>query len=205
MSANSETKPFVPVNIAVLTVSDTRSLSDDKSGATLAERIIAAGHHLAARDIVTDDVDDIRAKLRAWIADNGVDVIITTGGTGFTGRDVTPEAAEALFEKRMDGFSIAFHMMSHAKIGTSTIQSRATAGVAGATFIFWSAGIAGGVQRRLGRYSRPSARLPHAAVQFRRDHAAARRASEARQGEGLVGDYSESSQRVSPTRSCPKL
>jgi molybdopterin adenylyltransferase len=136
MSANSEPKPFVPVNIAVLTVSDTRSLSDDKSGATLAERILAAGHHLAARDIVTDDVDEIRAKLKAWIADDGVDVIITTGGTGFTGRDVTPEAAEALFEKRMDGFSIAFHMMSHAKIGMSTIQSRATAGVAGATFIF---------------------------------------------------------------------
>jgi molybdopterin adenylyltransferase len=136
MSANTEGKSFVPVNIAVLTVSDTRSLSDDKSGTTLAERVTAAGHHLAARDIVTDDVDAIRAKLKAWIADQGVDVIITTGGTGFTGRDVTPEAVEPLFEKRMDGFSIAFHMMSHAKIGTSTIQSRATAGVAGATFIF---------------------------------------------------------------------
>jgi molybdenum cofactor biosynthesis protein B len=136
MSANSEPKPFVPVNIAVLTVSDTRSLNDDKAGATLAERILAAGHHLAGRDIVTDDVDEIRTKLKAWIADDGVDVIITTGGTGFTGRDVTPDAAEALFEKRMDGFSIAFHMMSHAKIGMSTIQSRATAGVAGATFIF---------------------------------------------------------------------
>jgi molybdenum cofactor biosynthesis protein B len=136
MSASGEPKPFIPVNIAVLTVSDTRSLSDDKSGSTLADRIVAAGHHLAARDIVTDDVDEIRAKLKAWIAEDGVDVIITTGGTGFTGRDVTPEAAEALFEKRMDGFSIAFHMMSHAKIGMSTIQSRATAGVAGATFIF---------------------------------------------------------------------
>jgi molybdenum cofactor biosynthesis protein B len=126
----------VPINIAVLTVSDTRSLSDDKSGSTLADRVTAAGHNLAARDIVTDDVDAIRSKLKAWIADQGVDVIITTGGTGFTGRDVTPEAVEPLFEKRMDGFSIAFHMMSHAKIGTSTIQSRATAGVAGATFIF---------------------------------------------------------------------
>jgi molybdenum cofactor biosynthesis protein B len=136
MSANNEPKPFIPVNIAVLTVSDTRSLNDDKSGATLADRVTAAGHNLAARDIVTDDVDAIRAKLKAWIADDGVDVIITTGGTGFTGRDVTPEAVEPLFEKRMDGFSIAFHMMSHAKIGMSTIQSRATAGVAGATFIF---------------------------------------------------------------------
>ncbi len=136
MSANTEPNPFVPVNIAVLTVSDTRSLSDDKSGTTLAERVTAAGHHLAARDIVTDDVEAIRAKLKGWIADQGVDVIITTGGTGFTGRDVTPEAVEPLFEKRMDGFSIAFHLMSHAKIGMSTIQSRATAGLAGATFIF---------------------------------------------------------------------
>ncbi len=132
----NEAPQFVPLNIAVLTVSDTRSLDDDKSGTTLADRLTAAGHHLAARDIVTDDADAIRTKLRMWIADPGVDVVITTGGTGFTGRDVTPEAVEPLFEKRMDGFSIAFHMLSHAKIGTSTIQSRATAGVAGATFIF---------------------------------------------------------------------
>jgi molybdenum cofactor biosynthesis protein B len=120
----------------VLTVSDSRSLADDKSGATLADRLTAAGHRLAARDIVTDDVDTIRAKIKTWIADPGVDVVITTGGTGFTGRDVTPEAIEPLFEKRMDGFSIAFHMLSYGKIGTSTIQSRATAGVAGATYIF---------------------------------------------------------------------
>ncbi|MDZ4366487.1 MAG: molybdenum cofactor biosynthesis protein B [Afipia sp.] len=132
----NEAPQFVPLNIAVLTVSDTRSLDDDKSGTTLADRLTAAGHRLAARDIVTDDADAIRTKLRMWIADPGVDVVITTGGTGFTGRDVTPEAVEPLFEKRMDGFSIAFHMLSHAKIGTSTIQSRATAGVAGATFIF---------------------------------------------------------------------
>jgi molybdenum cofactor biosynthesis protein B len=136
VTASAEPKPFIPLNIAVLTVSDTRSLDDDKSGATLAERITGAGHRLAARDIVTDDVDAIQARLRSWIADPGIDVIVTTGGTGFTGRDVTPDAAEPLFEKRMDGFSIAFHMMSHAKIGTSTIQSRATAGVAGTTFIF---------------------------------------------------------------------
>lgn len=136
MSPSTDAKPFVPLNIAVLTVSDTRSLDDDKSGNTLTERIVGAGHRLAGRDIVTDDVEAIRAKLKAWIADVRVDVIVTTGGTGFTGRDVTPEAVEPLFEKRMDGFSIAFHMMSHAKIGTSTIQSRATAGVAGATFIF---------------------------------------------------------------------
>src|SRR6201994_558617 len=131
-----ESKSFVPLNIAVLTISDTRSLDDDKSGATVADRLTEAGHKLAAREIVTDDVEAIRAIVKRWIADAGVDAIITTGGTGFTGRDVTPEAIEPLFEKRMDGFSIAFHMLSHAKIGTSTIQSRATAGVAGATYIF---------------------------------------------------------------------
>ena len=136
MSSIDESKQFVPLNIAVLTISDTRSLADDKSGSTLADRLTAAGHKLAARDIVTDDIETIRGVVRRWIADLGVDVVITTGGTGFTGRDVTPEAVEPLFEKRMDGFSIAFHMLSHAKIGTSTIQSRATAGVAGATFIF---------------------------------------------------------------------
>jgi len=136
MSSIGEPKQFVPLNIAVLTISDTRSLEDDKSGSTLAERLTAAGHTLAARQIVPDDVDAIRAIVKGWIADPAVDAVITTGGTGFTGRDVTPEAIEPLFEKRMDGFSIAFHMLSHAKIGTSTIQSRATAGVAGATFIF---------------------------------------------------------------------
>ena len=133
---STKPKQFVPLNIAVLTISDTRSLADDKSGTTLADRLTAAGHHLAAREIIVDDVDAIRVIIRRWIADPGVDAIITTGGTGFTGRDVTPEAIEPLFEKRMDGFSIAFHMLSHAKIGTSTMQSRATAGVAGATFIF---------------------------------------------------------------------
>ena len=123
-------------SIAVLTISDTRTLADDKSGTTLSERLTAAGHNLAAREIVVDDVDAIRIIIKRWIADPNIDAIITTGGTGFTGRDVTPEAIEPLFEKRMDGFSIAFHMLSHAKIGTSTIQSRATAGVASATFIF---------------------------------------------------------------------
>jgi molybdenum cofactor biosynthesis protein B len=136
MSSTDQPKQFVPLNIAVLTISDTRSLADDKSGSTLAERLTAAGHRLAAREIVTDDIEAIRAVIRRWIAEEGVDVIITTGGTGFTGRDVTPEAIEPLFEKRMDGFSIAFHMLSHAKIGTSSVQSRATAGVAGSTFIF---------------------------------------------------------------------
>ena len=136
MSSLDATRTFVPLNIAVLTISDSRSLQDDKSGTTLSERLVAAGHHLAAREIIVDDIDAIRVIVKRWIADRGVDVVITTGGTGFTGRDVTPEAIEPLFEKRMDGFSIAFHMLSQAKIGTSTVQSRATAGVAGATFIF---------------------------------------------------------------------
>jgi molybdopterin adenylyltransferase len=136
MSSIDEAKKFVPLNIAVLTISDTRTLGDDKSGTTLSDRITSAGHILAAREIISDEIGAIRGIIKKWIAEPGVDVIITTGGTGFTGRDVTPEAVEPLFEKRMDGFSIAFHMLSHAKIGTSTIQSRATAGVAGATFIF---------------------------------------------------------------------
>ena len=136
MADSTPARAFIPLSIAVLTVSDTRSLDDDKSGATLVERLTAAGHRLAARDIVKDDVEAIRNQVKAWIADRAIDVVITTGGTGFTGRDVTPDALEPLFEKRMDGFSIAFHMLSHAKIGASTIQSRATAGLAGTTFIF---------------------------------------------------------------------
>ena len=129
-------RSFIPVRIAVLTISDTRTLKEDRSGDLLAARISEAGHILAERDIVTDDVEEIRAKVRSWVENPDVDVVITTGGTGFTGRDVTPEAVEPLFEKRMDGFSTAFHMLSYAKIGASTVQSRATAGVAGATFIF---------------------------------------------------------------------
>src|ERR1700748_1161729 len=130
MSSIDESKAFVPLNIAVLTISDTRSLADDKSGTTLADRLTAARHHLAAREIVTDDVDAIRGVIRERIGGAGGDAITTTGGPGFPGGDVTPEAIEPLFEKRMDGFSIAFHMLSHAKIGASTVQSRATAGTA---------------------------------------------------------------------------
>ncbi|MEW6255505.1 MAG: molybdenum cofactor biosynthesis protein B [Pseudomonadota bacterium] len=136
MPGIDETRPFVPLRIAVLTVSDSRDLATDKSGATLVERLEQAGHLLAARDIVPDDVAAIRAAVKGWIADPHVDVVITTGGTGFTGRDVTPEAIEPLFEKRMEGFSTVFHMVSFAKIGTSTLQSRATAGTANATYIF---------------------------------------------------------------------
>lgn len=129
-------RAFVPIRIAVLTVSDTRSLSEDRSGDTLASRIGAAGHILADRRIVPDEVEAIRAQVSAWISDPAIDAVITTGGTGFTGRDVTPEALEPLFEKRMDGFSAVFHRISYDKIGTSTLQSRATAGVANATYVF---------------------------------------------------------------------
>ena len=136
MTRIDENRPFIPVGIAVLTVSDTRSLEEDKSGKTLADRIEAAGHQVKDRTIVTDDIPAIREKVREWIENSEIDVVITTGGTGFTGRDVTPDALEPLFEKRMDGFSEVFHRLSYDKIGTSTIQSRATGGVAGATFIF---------------------------------------------------------------------
>ena len=129
-------RAFIPVRIAILTVSDTRTLADDRSGDVLAERVREAGHVLAGREIVQDDVERIRAVVSRWIDDPAVDVVVTTGGTGFTGRDVTPEALEPLFEKRMDGFSAVFHRLSYDKIGTSTIQSRATAGVANATFVF---------------------------------------------------------------------
>lgn len=136
MSRIDESRPFIPVGIAVLTVSDTRSLADDKSGDTLAARIQDAGHRLVERAIVKDDKAAIRAQVEAWTRTADIDVVITTGGTGFTGRDMTPEALEPLFEKRMDGFSEVFHRISYDKIGTSTIQSRATGGVANATFIF---------------------------------------------------------------------
>jgi molybdenum cofactor biosynthesis protein B len=136
MSKIDESLPFVPVRIAVMTVSDTRTLADDTSGQTLVDRIEQAGHELMDRAIVTDDVGLIRARARGWIADPAVDVVITTGGTGLTGRDVTPEAIVPLFDKVIDGFSVAFHMLSYAKIGVSTVQSRVVAGVAGATYVF---------------------------------------------------------------------
>ncbi|WP_438753680.1 molybdenum cofactor biosynthesis protein B [Pararhizobium sp. O133] len=136
MAETNQARRFIPVGIAVLTVSDTRTLADDRSGDTLVARIEEAGHRLAARAIVPDDRQMIAAQVKAWTLDKAIDVVITTGGTGFTGRDVTPEALEPLFEKRMDGFSEVFHRISYDKIGTSTIQSRATGGVANATFIF---------------------------------------------------------------------
>ncbi|PYD75962.1 molybdenum cofactor biosynthesis protein B [Novacetimonas pomaceti] len=146
MSRLDMKKPFLPVRIAVLTVSDTRTLADDRSGDILAERIATAGHHLAARAIERDDVDAIAVLLSQWIADPQIDVVISTGGTGVTGRDVTPEAFERVIDKRIEGFGELFRMLSYQKIGTSTIQSRALAGVAGGTYLFALPGSTGAVR-----------------------------------------------------------
>ncbi len=129
-------RPFLPVNIAVLTVSDSRTIDTDKSGDILCERIEAAGHRLAERKLVSDDADAIVTALRAWVADPGIDVMISTGGTGVTGRDVTPEAVRAVAEKEIPGFGELFRWLSYAKIGTSTVQSRALAAVANGTYVF---------------------------------------------------------------------
>lgn len=137
---------FVPVRIAVLTVSDTRTPESDGSGSWLAGAIAAAGHGLAGRAIVPDDKDRIRAAVAAWIEDPAVDAVITTGGTGLTGRDVTPEAVVPLFDKVIEGFSVVFHTLSFRSVGLSTIQSRACAGVAGGTFIFCLPGSGGAVR-----------------------------------------------------------
>jgi molybdenum cofactor biosynthesis protein B len=129
-------RAFLPVNIAVLTVSDTRTLKDDKSGNILVDRIEGAGHVVIDRDLIKDNVPNIVAKLEDWICKNNIDVVISTGGTGVTGRDVTPEAFQSVYEKTIPGFGELFRMLSFDKIGTSTIQSRATAGVAGGTYLF---------------------------------------------------------------------
>lgn len=142
----SESKAFVPVRIAVMTVSDTRTRDNDTSGDTLEARIKEAGHAVAARVIVPDDKDKIAAQLRRWIDDPNVDVVISTGGTGLTGRDVTPDAFRSVFEKEIDGFSVLFHRISFEKIGTSTIQSRACAGVAKGTYLFALPGSPGAVK-----------------------------------------------------------
>jgi molybdenum cofactor biosynthesis protein B len=136
MSRVDESLDFVPVRIALLTVSDSRGLAEDRSGDLLADRIAKAGHVLVDRAILRDEQSDIEAKLREWVADPGIDVVISTGGTGLTGRDVTVEAHEAVYEKAIPGFGIMFTMLSAEKIGTSAIQSRACAGVAGGTYLF---------------------------------------------------------------------
>jgi molybdenum cofactor biosynthesis protein B len=141
-----ESRPFIAVNIAVLTVSDTRTLADDRSGDALVERIGKSGHRVAALTIEKDDAVLIERHLRAWIADTDIDVVITTGGTGITGRDVTPEAFDRVLEKRIEGFGELFRMLSYQKIGTSTMQSRALGGVAGGTYLFALPGSTGAVK-----------------------------------------------------------
>lgn len=136
-------RQFVPIRIAVLTMSDSRTLAEDTSGAYLERAIGEAGHELAERKLVADDKAQIRSIVESWINDASVDCVITTGGTGFTGRDVTPEAVKPLFEKEIEGFSILFHMLSYQKVGTSTIQSRACGGVARGTYIFCLPGSTG--------------------------------------------------------------
>ncbi len=146
MARIDETIAFIPVHVAVLTVSDTRDAASDTSGDTLASRIEAAGHVLRARLICRDDADAIALHLRGWVSDPDIDVVITTGGTGVTGRDVTPEAFDRVLEKRIEGFGELFRMLSYQKIGTSTIQSRALAGVAGGTYLFALPGSTGAVK-----------------------------------------------------------
>ncbi|NNU79683.1 molybdenum cofactor biosynthesis protein B [Halovulum dunhuangense] len=144
MSRIDETREFIPVRIAVLTVSDTRTLTEDRSGQTLVDRIAEAGHLLADRRIVQDERALIADTLREWIADPAVDVVISTGGTGLTGRDVTVEAHRDVYEKEIDAFSTVFTHVSMAKIGTSAVQSRACGGVAGGTYLFALPGSPGG-------------------------------------------------------------
>jgi molybdenum cofactor biosynthesis protein B len=129
-------KPFVPLKLAVLAVSDTRTLETDTAGALLKVLMEADGHACADRAVVRDDIHQIRARVMQWVTDPEIDAVITTGGTGFSGRDVTPEALEPLFQKRMDGFSVLFHQYSSTTVGTSSLQSRATAGLIGETFVF---------------------------------------------------------------------
>jgi molybdenum cofactor biosynthesis protein B len=139
-------QPIKPVRIAVLTVSDTRDEESDTSGHVLAERITGAGHELADKAIVRDSIEEIRGKIEGWVASGFVDAIITTGGTGITGRDVTPEAVEPLFDKKIDGFSVIFHLVSYQSVGLSTLQSRATAGIVGGVFVFCLPGSNGAVK-----------------------------------------------------------
>lgn len=143
MPGIDENAAFHPLSIAVLTISDTRDMESDTSGALLAERVTGAGHTLAARDIVRDDIDAIRAVLEPWIADENVEIILTTGGTGFSPRDNTPEAVRPLLRREMDGFSVAFHQKSLSSVGVATMQSRAFAGQAGDSFIFCIPGSTG--------------------------------------------------------------
>ena len=166
MHGNDSAKEFIPVRIAVLTVSDTRDAGQDRSGNVLVERIERAGHVLADRMIVRDERDQIAAQLREWIADRQVDVVISTGGTGLTGRDVTVEAHRDVYEKEIDAFGTVFTHVSMAKIGTSAVQSRATGGVAGGTYLFALPGSPGACKDAWDEILEPQFDYRHAPCNF---------------------------------------
>jgi molybdenum cofactor biosynthesis protein B len=166
MAEDAASTPFRALEIAVLTVSDSRTLAEDRSGDVLVERLQRAGHRLAARDLVADDADVIVERLRAWIADPSVHIVITTGGTGVTGRDVTPEAFARVCEKTIPGFGELFRMLSYQKIGTSALQSRATAGVAGGTYLFALPGSTGAVRDGWDLLLEPQLDLRHRPCNF---------------------------------------
>jgi molybdopterin adenylyltransferase len=162
----SAERAFIPVRIAVLTVSDSRTPADDKSGQILAERIVAAGHELSDRAIVADEVERIRAQVLAWVERADIDAVISTGGTGLTGRDVTVEAMRGLFDKEIDGFSVAFHMISWPKIGTSTVQSRATAGIVRGKYVFCLPGSPGACRDGWDEILKPQLDYRHSPCNF---------------------------------------
>lgn len=162
----TEARSFIAVKIAILTVSDSRTLEDDISGKTLADRVAEAGHALSARKVVKDDIRAIRHVIRDWVGRDDVDAVITTGGTGLTGNDVTIEAASALFDKEIDGFGTLFHMISFPKIGTSTIQSRATAGVMKGKYIFCLPGSPGACKDGWDLILKPQLDYRHAPCNF---------------------------------------
>jgi molybdenum cofactor biosynthesis protein B len=166
MAGIDPNRPFKPLKIAVLTVSDSRTAQTDRSGDTLVERLEAAGHTLAARALVVDDIDRITGQLKHWIANPGIDVVITTGGTGVTGRDLTPEAVEQVSEKLIPGFGEMFRLVSYQKIGTSALQSRATAGVARGTYIFALPGSPGACRDGWDEILEPQLDLRHRPCNF---------------------------------------
>ena len=182
MNRMDETRPFIPVRIAVLTVSDTRTPKTDKSGPLLVSLIKEAGHELAEHAIVEDDPKAIRKQVKRWIKDKQVDVVITTGGTGFTGRDVTPEAVKPLFEKEIDGFAALFHMLSYQSVGTSTVQITRLRRLGQGHLYLLRAGLAWRLHRCLERHPQASARQPSPPLLVHRDHASAERAEEEGQG-----------------------
>lgn len=166
MSRIDESRPFQPVRIALLTVSDTRMPGTDRSGDTLASRIAEAGHDLAARAILPDERERIAGQLRAWVADPGIDVVISTGGTGLTGRDVTVEAHRDVYEKEIEAFGTIFALVSYETIGTSAVQSRATGGVANGTYLFALPGSPGACRDAWDRILKPQLDSRHAPCNF---------------------------------------